>query len=156
MGIGWGGSHGPGTGSSLIWAPHGPGILTYMGPPNPSPSLGPIPGPRILTYMGPPGPGILTYMGPPGPGILTYMGPLIPPHPWAPSLGPGSSLIWASLIPPHPWAPSLGPIPGAQFDKNSKVRETSKELSPEFMFYTEMYRISVRTTLVFTPKVDIP
>ena len=43
-----------------------------------------------------------------------------------------------------------------QFDKNSKVRETSKELSPEFICYTAMLRISVRTTLVFTPKVDIP
>ena len=67
-------------------------------------------------------------------------------------LGPGSSLIWA---PPNP-SPSLGPIPGAQFDKKTKVRETSKELSPECIFYTEMCRISVRTTLVFTPKVDIP
>ena len=39
--------------------------------------------------------------------------------------------------------------------KISKVRETVKELAPRDIFYTEMCRISVRTTLVFTPKVDI-
>ena len=40
--------------------------------------------------------------------------------------------------------------------KKLKVRETVKSWSPRDIFYTEMCRISVRTTLVFTPKVDIP
>ena len=43
-----------------------------------------------------------------------------------------------------------------QNTKISKVREAVKELSPRRMCYTEMCRISVRTTLVFTSKIDIP
>jgi len=44
-----------------------------MGPPYPSPSLGPAPAPKILTYMDHPnGAGAMGFI--PVPGILTYMG----------------------------------------------------------------------------------